>query len=106
MDVDTINRLKTSWKKGREYYTSFFSVLNNVRKEIGDEALPNWCFDNLNIGLSVILDYRKLLGPVEARKVADNFAAANKAEKEQKKLKLMQNAKLKQSVNIMKSLKK
>lgn len=77
-------RLRALWKSGRDKYASFFSVLNEVRAEIGDEALGNWCFDELRIGLSVIMDIRRLLTATDADIVKADLAAARKAEKDQK----------------------
>lgn len=86
MDAEQIARLKALWKSGRDKYRSFFTVLNEVRQEVGEAALPRWCYENLNIGLSVILEYAKLLGPIDEKIVKANLAAARQAEKHQHRL--------------------
>lgn len=77
-------RLRALWKSGRDKYASFFSVLNEVRQEIGDEALPTWCFDELRIGISVIAEARRLLTAMDAEIVKADLAAAKRAEREQR----------------------
>jgi len=54
-------RLKALWKSGRDKYQSFFAVLDEVRKQVGDDDLANWCFDHLRIGMSVIVQTTKVL---------------------------------------------
>lgn len=76
-------RLRVLWKSGRDKYVSFFAVLNEVRKEIGDEALPNWCFDNLRIGITTITKAKGLLIETDREIVKGDLAAANKAHHEQ-----------------------
>jgi hypothetical protein len=53
-DDERINRLRVLWKSGRDKYQSFFRVLHEVRREIGDDNMAKWCFTNLDLGLSVI----------------------------------------------------
>jgi hypothetical protein len=77
-------RLRALWKSGRDKYRSFFVVLEEVRKEIGDDALPAWCRNELYIGLSVITQIAAVLGKVDEVTAKADLAAANKAEKEQK----------------------
>lgn len=83
MDMQQADRLKALWKSGREKYLSFYAVLEEVRKEIGNEALPAWCRDNLQIGISVIAANRGLLTKVDADIVKTNLAAAMLYEKAQ-----------------------
>jgi hypothetical protein len=67
------NRLKALWKSGRDKYASFFAVLNEVHAEIGDDELFHWCFDNLHIGMSVILKTRKVLAETDEKAVRTNL---------------------------------
>jgi hypothetical protein len=88
MDPQHAHKLQVLWKSARDKYRSFFYVLEEVRSEIGDEALPEWCRDNLHIRLPVISKSTKLLRGTDAEKakadLAAALAAANKAEKEQR----------------------
>lgn len=77
-------RLRALWKSGRDKYASFFSVLNEVRQQIGDDALPTWCFDELRIGVSVIVEARRLLTAMDAEIVKADLAVAKKAERDQR----------------------
>jgi len=84
MDIQQqAERLQALWKSGRDKYLSFFTVLEEVRQEIGSDALPRWCAENLRIGLSVIIKHRKLLQDVDAEIVRRNTAAAVAADKAQ-----------------------
>jgi hypothetical protein len=67
-------RLRALWKSGRDKYASFFVVLDEVRAEIGNDALADWCFDNLRIGISVIRQTRKVLRETDAAIVERNLA--------------------------------
>jgi ATPase subunit of ABC transporter with duplicated ATPase domains len=76
MQEQQAERLRVLWKSGRDKYNSFFAVLEEVRAEIGDEALPKWCVDNLQIGLSVITETRKVLLRVDAEIYRRNLEAS------------------------------
>jgi hypothetical protein len=82
MDLnDQANRLRALWKSGRDKYASFFTTLEEVRAEIGDNALQAWCAQSLQISLSTIAETRKVLIKVDADIVKRNLAAAVAAEK-------------------------
>jgi flagellar biosynthesis GTPase FlhF len=82
MDLDEqANRLRALWKSGRDKYASFFTILEEVRQEVGNDALQAWCFQFLRISLSVIVETRKVLTKVDADIVKRNTAAAVAAEK-------------------------
>lgn len=85
MDPQAAERLKALWKSGHDKYKSFFAVLAEVRNEIGDEALPNWCYYNLGIGMSAIAAASKILFGIDAEKAKKELAAAKKAETEEKR---------------------
>ena len=72
-------KLKVLWKSGRDKYQTFFIVLNEVRQEIGDEALPNWCYDELRIGLPVITRVAGILKKTDEAIVKRTFAATRDA---------------------------
>jgi hypothetical protein len=75
MSDDDTMRLKALWKSGRD--SSFFQVLNGVRKRVGDDALPHWCIDNLHIGMSV--SAAKTLQKLDSKLKIEEFAAAKRA---------------------------
>jgi hypothetical protein len=99
-------RLTALWKSGRDKYRSFFTVLNEVRREIGDDALGDWCRNELRIGLSVILDVRKLLNKTDSEVVRAELATANKAEREKAKLERIAKEQLKRNLRAKTSNKK
>jgi hypothetical protein len=78
---DRVHRMRTLQKKGRNMYAAFFAELSEVRKEIGGEELQQWCFRELHISLSFILDWSKLLLKDDERRVRAEFARAKEAEK-------------------------
>jgi hypothetical protein len=74
-------RLKALWKSGRDKYRSFYTVLGDVRKEIGDEALAEFCLKELQIGLSVITNTANVLIRVDSEAVRTELAEANRIER-------------------------
>jgi hypothetical protein len=75
------NRLRALWKSGRDKYASFFTILEEVRQDIGDDALTGWCFHTLSVSLSGIAETRKVLTKTDADIVKRNLATAIAAEK-------------------------
>jgi hypothetical protein len=80
MDMQQSERLRALWKSGRDKYRSFFTVLSEVRQEIGDDALPHYCIAELHIGISVITEVSKIMRGVDAEIIKDGLSSANKAE--------------------------
>ena len=85
MDEQTPERLKALWKSGRDKYRSFFTVLNEVRREIGDAALADWCRKELQIGMSIIVSTTDVLNKADAAMTRKEFTAAAKAERDKAK---------------------
>jgi hypothetical protein len=87
MDLkDQAHRLRVLWKSGRDKYSSFYAVLGEVRKEIGDDrAFASWCVTDLRISVDTIANARNLLRKIDANKVKADLAAAKLAEREQKR---------------------
>jgi hypothetical protein len=85
MEEQTADRLKALWKSGRDKYRSFYAVLNDVRLEIGDEALPAWCVRELQIGLTVITSTAAVLTKAETLRVKSELAEAKRAAARAKK---------------------
>jgi flagellar biosynthesis GTPase FlhF len=84
MDNQTAERLRALWKSGRDKYTSFFSVLGEVRTEIGDEALAHWCLEELHVGITEIKTMAAVLSKSDAQRAKAELAAASKAENERR----------------------
>jgi hypothetical protein len=85
MDIQTAGRLIALWKSGEDKYRSFFKVLNDVRLEIGNEALPVWCRRELGISLEIILSAVKIFDRADVAIERANFAEARKLERNKKK---------------------
>jgi regulator of replication initiation timing/molybdopterin converting factor small subunit len=71
-------RLRALWKSGRDKYVSFFAVLSEVKREVGDDKLSDWCFYELRIPLPVIVRAHGLLTEADAARVKADLAAATK----------------------------
>jgi hypothetical protein len=78
---DQAHRLIVLWKSARDKYRSFFAVLNEVKREIGDDALSVYCREQLRISLSIILETRNLLSKTDSEIVKEELATAMRAEK-------------------------
>src|ERR1035437_3949710 len=83
-------RLLALWKSGRDKFSSFFAVLEEVRQEVGDDDLARWCREELLIGISAIVKMQEvmkkadadvfglhLLVPPKARGVSERLNAPN-----------------------------
>lgn len=89
MENDQTQRLRALWKSARDKYRSFFTVLNEVRVEIGDAALPDWCLTELQIGLSVITKVATTLNDTDEALVRAEFAEAKRLEREKRAAELL-----------------
>lgn len=85
MDIQTIERMRHIWKDARGKYASFFACLEEVRQEVGNEALSDWCIDNLRVSLDNIVKFKIFLRDDDAARVKRELAEAIKASKEQKR---------------------
>jgi hypothetical protein len=83
---DTAHRLRTLWDKGRNQYSSFFAILEGVRKEIGDSALPIYCRDELGINFGLVEKAKGFLKKDDEIAVRTGLILAKRAEKERKAL--------------------
>ncbi len=102
VDLDQqADRLKALWKSGRDKYSSFFAVLEEVRQVIGDAALASWCYNELRIGLSVITTTKDILRKADAARVKSELAAAKAAAKKPSK---MRNGKMISVVELIEKL--
>jgi len=76
--------MQVHWRKGLENFQSFFRLLAEARDEVGNSALPNWCFDVLGIGFSRVTQIAKCLKEDDQLRVKQELAQARQAEREQK----------------------
>jgi hypothetical protein len=84
--TDKANVMRVHWKRGRDHFSSFYSMLEEVRREIGDENLATWCFNELRIGLTIVNRVSDVLRENDARIARDNLAAARRAEQDRRRL--------------------
>ena len=85
MDIQQIQRMRHLWKDARAKYVSFFACLSEVRREIGDDALEEWCRKELLIGLIAINKAAGLLQDIDAARTKtelSNVAQAAKGKRE------------------------
>jgi hypothetical protein len=82
---DKIDRLRTSWMVTRRHYLSFLAVLDGVRQEIGEKALPDYCRDKLSISHDIIYKIADVLEEDDKKRVKIDLARDKAASKEQKK---------------------
>jgi len=83
--TDSAQRLRVMWNKGRNMYSAFYTELDNVRREVGDEHFADWCFHKLRISLSILNETARVLKSADASVVKAELAKARDAEREAKK---------------------
>ncbi len=84
VDQQQVLRLQALFKSGRDKLQSFFAVLNEVRLEIGDQALPSWCFNELHIGFSVVDNIAKVLVKTDEERIRIELREARIAQRDQR----------------------
>jgi hypothetical protein len=84
-------RLRVLWNRGRNIYSSFYTELDEARREIGDARFADWCFNELRISLSILNETVRVLKSADAGVVKAELARARDAEKEIKKEMAAQN---------------
>lgn len=84
-EEEYIQRLQALWKSGRDKYQSFFTVLGEVRDQIGDKELDRWCYSKLLIGLEVIFKVTRILKEVDEAAARRELAAARVIAKEERR---------------------
>jgi flagellar biosynthesis GTPase FlhF len=86
MTLPNPDRAKVLWSKGQNFFSAFFAELQNVRKEIGNDAMfSKWCWDELHLGLMAITRVADVLSVVDAAKAKAELATTRAAEQEQKR---------------------
>jgi hypothetical protein len=85
MEKPTPDKLKVLWQKGRNYFSTFFVELADVRKAIGnDRDFAFWCINDLHIGLDALTNVSSILKKTDASFVKRDLAAAREAERARK----------------------
>jgi hypothetical protein len=72
-------RLRALFKSGEDKLLSFYTVLGEVRQEIGYKELPNWCLRKLGIGFSVIEKISGVLAKTQEERVKIELRTAREA---------------------------
>jgi hypothetical protein len=83
MDHQHIQRMRVHWKKGMENFQSFFTLLGEARSEVGNDALPNWCLEEVGIGFSRVTQIAKVLRADDEARVRQDLAQAREAQRGQ-----------------------
>jgi flagellar biosynthesis GTPase FlhF len=83
--TDSAQRLRVMWNKGRNMYSAFYTELDSVRREVGDDQFADWCFHKLRISLSILNETARVLKAADASVVKTELAKAREVEKEAKK---------------------
>jgi hypothetical protein len=82
------DKLRVLWQKGRNYFTSFFIELENIRREIGnDKEFASWCFMDFHVGLDALVGVSDVLKATDAKIIKRELATALELEKEERKAK-------------------
>jgi hypothetical protein len=81
------DRLRVLWEKSRNYLTSFYTELETVRNEFGnDKEFASWCLMDLHIGVDVLVASTGFLRPTDARIAKRELALAREADKEARRI--------------------
>ena len=84
MDAPDANRLRIKWNKGRNYFLSFFSELEEVRKGMGNSTFARWCITELHLSVGIINNAANVLTKIDADVVKRTLAIAREEERRQK----------------------
>lgn len=79
-------RLKVLWKKGQNFFASFFAEISNVRKAINNEAtFIQWCSEDLGLPLITLTRISDVLTLADAARVKAELARAKAVEQQQRR---------------------
>ncbi len=79
-------RLRVKWDKGRNYFQTFFSELDQVRKGMDSATFTEWCIKELHLGVGIIVNAANVLKSIDAALVKETLATARAEEQRQKKI--------------------
>ena len=78
---EQLERMQVLWKKGRNFFASFFTELDTARRRIGDDELfSDWCFYHLGVGVIQLGEVATILKRDDADRIRNDLAAAKRAE--------------------------
>jgi hypothetical protein len=69
-------RIKVLLDKGRNYFSSFFTELDGVRKELGDKVFVAWCDNELGVSIGIITNLSNTLERDDRLRVNREFSSA------------------------------
>jgi flagellar biosynthesis GTPase FlhF len=84
MDEQNKQRMKVHWKRGLDHFQSFFTLLSEVREEVGNNALPGWCLNDLGIGFSRVTQIAKCLREDDRLRISQELAQSRAADRAQR----------------------
>lgn len=85
MTIPTPDKLVVLWQKGRNYFSTFFVELKQIRDDIGNELVfARWCETHLQISPSILIKVSSVLKEADAMKVREQLAATKLAEQMRK----------------------
>src|ERR1700719_2152577 len=79
------DRMKAHFKKGRDNFSSFYALLDEVRQQVGNGELAFWCATQLGIPISVIEKTSGILNKIDEEIAKTNLGAAREAEKDRRR---------------------
>jgi hypothetical protein len=86
IDQEKADRVRVLWKKARNFYSSFFAELGDVRAELGnDEEFIAWCDSELRVSIGVISEVAGVLQTADRRLARAELFRAKAIERLQKK---------------------
>lgn len=84
--TERAQKILVLWNKGRNYFTTFFSELEQVRNEMAnDRTFAKWCEEELSLSIGVMADVSNILKRADAAIVKQQLSTARAAEKANKK---------------------
>jgi hypothetical protein len=84
-DLSEVKRIRVAWDRGINHLASFYAMLDNKRKEIGDGALRDYCFFELKISLSIIMQVSQILEDADRERVREELARVAEIDRENKR---------------------
>jgi hypothetical protein len=82
---DKIAQVRVLMSKARNMFSSAFTVLDDIRRELGDEQFASWCFHELRISASILNTISGVLSESDSAILRENMSRAKEADRERKK---------------------
>lgn len=85
MTTPSAEKATVLWQKGRNYFSSFYTELAQIRSVIGDDVtFARWCVTDLHITLDVLTNVSEVLKRADRDVVKQQLANARAAERREK----------------------